>query len=195
MCASISPLTAGGVYDDRLLDDGAGEETRTLTARLAERNDGSEALRPRTASGLSPTQLATTPPKLCCSDRWQDDVVVQSGGNNVPFLQDDRSCPVSALFNDFQSDGSCSCCLEPVCRHFPLANEKKKKKRQINTMCSVSVASTRNHRSPYHTRTPSCTPPHTRTDGLTYEGIWWTSSGNGRTQRGRKRGEINKSNK
>lgn len=45
--------------------DGAGDEaaTRTLTARLADRNDGSEALRPRTASGLSnpseskPTQL------------------------------------------------------------------------------------------------------------------------------------------
>ncbi len=46
-----SPLTAGGVYDDGLL---AGEATRrTLTARLAERNDGSEALRPLTASGLS----------------------------------------------------------------------------------------------------------------------------------------------
>lgn len=55
-----SPLTAGGVYDDAGLL--AGEATRrTLTARLAERNDGSEALRPLTAIGLSSSSSASCP--------------------------------------------------------------------------------------------------------------------------------------
>lgn len=96
-----SPLTAGGVYDDGLL---AGEGSRTLTARLAERNDGSEALRPLTASGLSSSSSSSSssplrpplfppqptlcgfglvvPPTLCVS-RWLN---VQSVGNRVPFL-------------------------------------------------------------------------------------------------------------